>query len=142
MTAYSKTFPAITTDQVLTWEERRVAAQLAADVATLRDLFSKELIYIHSSAYVDTYCSYLEKIEGGNLKYLQIDSYDHKVQITPGAIFVRAKMVAVADVVGTERTIRSLISTAWVPDETGWKLRLFQSTEIDQALLARFQYQD
>jgi hypothetical protein len=127
----------VTDEQVLAWEARRIDAQLNGDINDLGNLFSQELTYIHSSGYIDTYHSYLEKIKLGYIKYLEINCSNYRIQITTAAIFVICEMNAVAQVLTNKKEIHSVISTVWLPEDTDWKLRLFQSTEMDQALLAK-----
>lgn len=57
---------------VLALENRRVAALLRADLATLDEILADDLVYTHSSSHVDTKASYLETIRSGKLKYLTL----------------------------------------------------------------------
>lgn len=127
----------VTDEHVLAWEAKRIDAQLNGDINGLGNLFSQELTYIHSSGYIDTYHSYLEKIKLGYIKYLEINCSNYKIQITAAAVFVTCEMNAIAQVLTNKKEIRSVISTVWLLEDTDWKLRLFQSTEMDQALLAK-----
>src|SRR5262245_60455752 len=50
-------------------EDRRYQAMTAADVATLDELLSDDLVYGHSDATRDTKKSYLDRVAGGYFDY-------------------------------------------------------------------------
>ena len=60
---------AITAEEALRAEEARYAAQTTNDFAAMERLFGQDLVYIHSSAKVDTRASYIESMRSGATKY-------------------------------------------------------------------------
>ena len=53
-------------------DDQRVAATLAADGEKLREIFSDELRYAHSSGLVDTKTSYIQSIVSGRTKSMSL----------------------------------------------------------------------
>jgi hypothetical protein len=60
---------AITADEASRAEDARYAAQTGDDFAALERLIGEDLVYIHSSALVDTKASYIEALRSGTVKY-------------------------------------------------------------------------
>jgi hypothetical protein len=58
-----------TAEAVLTLDEQRLRAMLAADLPTLRTLLAPELSYTHSDGRTDTREGYLASLASGALNY-------------------------------------------------------------------------
>jgi hypothetical protein len=56
-------------DEVLKAEDARYAAQTSNDFAAMDKLFAADLVYVHSSAVVDTKQSYIESMRSGAVQY-------------------------------------------------------------------------
>src|SRR5512147_1652840 len=59
----------VTADEALASEDARYAAQMSDDFGALQKLLGDDLVYIHSSAVVDSKASYLESMKSGAVKY-------------------------------------------------------------------------
>ncbi len=59
----------VTADEALASEDARYAAQMGDDYGALQKLLGNDLIYIHSSAVVDTKASYIDSMKSGTVKY-------------------------------------------------------------------------
>src|SRR5882724_3417350 len=59
----------ITADEALASEDARYAAQMGDDFGSLQKLLGADLVYIHSSAVVDTKASYIDSMKSGTVKY-------------------------------------------------------------------------
>src|SRR5689334_20661864 len=59
----------ITAEEALSAEDARYKAQAANDITAMEQMFGQDLIYIHSSAAMDTKNSYLESLRSGTVKY-------------------------------------------------------------------------
>lgn len=116
--------------QILKTESLIREAQLKCDWKTLSETLSRDLIYIHSNAYVDNYESYLDKINHKILQY-------QKIEITP-QIFQMRNEVAIKTsllrgsvlVMGEERQLDNYTTTIWLKENGEWRLNLFQSTAM------------
>lgn len=59
----------ITADEAVKAEDARYAAQMSNDFAAMDRLIANDLVYIHSSALVDTKQTYIESMRTGAVKY-------------------------------------------------------------------------
>jgi hypothetical protein len=59
----------VTADEALASEDARYAAQMGDDFGALQKLLGDDLVYIHSSAVVDSKASYIESMKSGAVKY-------------------------------------------------------------------------
>ncbi|MEO8004087.1 MAG: nuclear transport factor 2 family protein [Betaproteobacteria bacterium] len=59
----------VTEDEALAAEDARYAAQTGDDFGALQKLIGEDLVYIHSSAVVDTKASYIDTQKAGTVKY-------------------------------------------------------------------------
>ena len=59
----------VTADEALVAEDARYAAQVGDDYGALQKLLGNDLVYVHSSAVVDTKASYIDSMKSGTVKY-------------------------------------------------------------------------
>ena len=71
---------AVTAGEALAAEDARYAAQMGDDFGALQKLLANDLVYIHSSAVVDTKASYIESMKSGTVKYRVMRRSDVKVR--------------------------------------------------------------
>jgi len=106
-------------------------AQLNCDWNVLSEMLSKNLIYIHSNAYVDNYETYLEKIKNKILQYQKIEISTQALQLH-NEIAIKTSLVRGAVLVlGNEKRLNNYTTTIWVKENGKWRPSLFQSTAID-----------
>lgn len=126
-----------TEEEVLRWEKSRVEAQLGGQVEILERFLSPDLIYVHSTGYIDDYESYLYKIREGILKYQKMHCSHYKVEFLPGVVLVNYVMNATVTVLETDMEVSSLCIAIWTQEALGWKMRYLQSTQIKKDSPAR-----
>ena len=68
-TAMAASCDPVSVDEVQKAEDARYAAQMNDDFAAMEKLYADDLVYIHSSAVVDTKQSYIESMRSGSVKY-------------------------------------------------------------------------
>jgi hypothetical protein len=94
--------------EILSLEDKRIAALLAKDWKALEDMLHDQLLYTHSSGITDTKGSWLDSIKSGKVKY------NGRAQIE-------------ADIGGQPRTLKLLFLNAWTRTPQGWKFVAWQS---------------
>jgi hypothetical protein len=117
-------------DTVRALEDRRYAAMLAGDTATLGELLSERLAYTHSTGGQDTKASYLDKVRSGTFVY---DSIEHPVDtILTGDDYalVVGQMIARVWRSGELLTLRNSALAVWVREEGAWRLLAYQPTPL------------
>ena len=70
----------VTADEALAAEDARYAAQMGDDFGALQKLIGNDLVYIHSSAVVDSKASYIESMKSGTVKYRVMRRSDVRVR--------------------------------------------------------------
>ena len=116
---------------VLALEERRRQALLACDLPVLQGLLADDLVYVHSSAVCDRKDSYLAKLSGGHLRYLELDFSDLQVQQLQQAAVVTGHMAARVSRGGQTVNVSSLFMTVWSCGPDGvWRLHAHQGTPL------------
>ncbi len=59
----------VSSEEALKAEDARYAAQMGDDFAAMDELFSPDLVYIHTSSVLDNKASYIESMRSGTVKY-------------------------------------------------------------------------
>lgn len=70
----------VSADEALAAEDARYVAQTGDDFNALQKLIGDDLVYIHSSALVDTKTSYIDTQKAGTVKYRVMRRSDVKVR--------------------------------------------------------------
>ena len=109
-------------------EDRRVAATVAADVATLEEVLADDLIYTHSSASVDTKTAYIDKLRSGSLSYISIERGPADIRIWGDTATVTGQAVLQISAEGNARQINISYLNVWVPIDGRWQMVAWQST--------------
>ena len=120
----------VTTAQIEDLEDRRYAAMVDADLATLAGLLADDVIYTHSDASVDTKESYLGMLRSGRLVYLALEHTTDLVLIRPGVAIVSGTMSGSIRMHGAAKTLNSRVAAVWVAEGGRWRLAAFQPTPI------------
>ena len=123
----------VTTAQINDLEDRRYAAMVDADLDTLDDLLSDDVIYTHSDASVDTKTSYLDMLRSGRLVYLGVEHTTDLVVTRPGVAIVAGTMSGPIRMHGAAKTLNSRVAAVWVTEDGRWRLAAFQPTPIPGA---------
>jgi hypothetical protein len=72
---------AVTADEILAAEDARYAAMTGDDFAALEASFADDLVYIHSSALVDSKRTYIDSLRNGSVKYVSMRRSDERVRV-------------------------------------------------------------
>ena len=112
---------------LLALEERRRQALLAGDLPALQRLLAEGLVYVHSTGACDRRDSYLAKLAGGSLRYLELDFSEQ-------AATVSGRMSALVSKDGQRKSVASLFMTVWACGADGeWRLHAHQGTPLPAA---------
>ena len=117
--------------EIILLENKLREAQIAGDYSALATMLSKKLIYIHSTAYLDNYDSYLEKIKNKIVVYKAIDTELKEVQISGEVAIMHSHMTGEVEVLTNKMLLNSLVTTIWIKENKLWVLYSFQSTKIE-----------
>jgi ketosteroid isomerase-like protein len=110
-------------------EDRRYRAMTDADVATLEELLSDDLVYGHSDASRDTKQSYLDKIAGGYFDYGPLSHPEAGIVVHGDVAVVTGDMVGEVRILGQTRVLNSSALAVWAREDGRWALLAFQPTK-------------
>ncbi|WP_323038922.1 NAD(P)-binding domain-containing protein [Gemmobacter sp.] len=119
--------PADTAATILTLEDARYDAMLAADTETLDRLLDPGLRYIHSSGGTDSKDSYLAAFASGLFRYRRIARSEQSLQISGETALVLNRLEIDIDVQGTPREVRAKALAVWSRASGCWRLICVQS---------------
>lgn len=117
-------------EQVRTADERRTAAMVAGDLATLDELIAQECRYVHSTGVSDTKTGYLAAIASGSLAYTWIRTAEQHVLPVGDAVLVQHDMRAELVLDGVTKPYRSVAVAIWRMGDLGPRLVYFQATGL------------
>jgi len=118
----------ITAEEALKAEDARFAAQMSADVAAMQRLFGEDLVYIHSSALVDTKASFIESIRSGNVKYRSMKRGDAKVRTYGCIAIITASADFEVTARGQDLSLHLLYHAVWAKRAAGVQFVSWQAT--------------
>lgn len=118
------------TTEVLAQEERRWAAMIAKDTATLGELFADELSYTHSNALVDTKASYLKAIEERIFDYQAVERTDTEARQVGDAVLVTGRAQIDVAAAGRQVRLNARYTVVYVRKDARWQFLCWQSTPI------------
>jgi uncharacterized protein (TIGR02246 family) len=111
-------------------EDRRYAAMIDKDLATLDELFADELTYTHSNAHVDTKASYLDAIEKRVFDYRDAKRLEEDVVVFGDAARITGH-VQIHVVAGTrDLHLNARFTILYVRQDGRWRFAAWQSTPI------------
>jgi ketosteroid isomerase-like protein len=114
-------------EEIAALEDRRYAAMVAKDVATLDELLDEKLIYMHSSGVADTKASYLKGLQTGVWDYHQVDRSDLRTEIDGDVALVFGKLSIRITIRGEYKAFDSRALAVWHRRGGTWHLLAVQS---------------
>ena len=115
--------------QISELEARRYQAMTEADVATLGELLSSDLVYTHSDASSDSKQSYLDRLASGHFDYGPMDHPETSVVVHGDCAIVVGDMRGEVRISGQLRVLNSRALAVWVREDGRWLLLAFQPTK-------------
>ena len=120
----------VTAKQISALEARRYQAMTDADIATLDELFSADMVYTHSDASADSKQSYLDRLANGYFRYGPMTHPEHSIVVHGDCALVFHDMRGEVLVDGqTKRALNSRSLAVWVREAGNWALLAFQPTK-------------
>ena len=120
----------MTDKELLALEERRFAAMVARDFATLDALAHDELRYTHSSGVMDGKASWLESMRSGRVKYKSARCSEQKVCIYGDTALITGRAHIEAEIGGQPKALKLAFLNAWTRTAQGWQFVAWQSTPL------------
>jgi ketosteroid isomerase-like protein len=119
--------------EILRVDARRIEALVNADLKTLEELYSDELVYIHSGGRIDSKRPYLALLAAGSLDYVS-QRYDPPARVVVAGAdtaFVTGRVtIELKSKTGQLSTRVLTTSTVYARTAAGWKVVLYQGTPV------------
>jgi len=112
-------------------EAKRYQAMTDADIDTLEELFSANMVYTHSDASTDSKQSYLDKLASGHFDYGPIEHPEHSIVVQGDCALVFHDMRGQVRVDGAPqpRMLNSRSLAVWGRENERWVLLAYQPTK-------------
>jgi ketosteroid isomerase-like protein len=120
----------ITADEALRAEDARYAAQTSNDFAAMDKLFSKDLIYMHSSGAVDGKASYIDSMRAGRARYRTMKRSDVTVRTYGCLAIINGNAELGVTSGGQDRTVNLRFHSIWAKGPDGLQFVSWQSTTM------------
>jgi hypothetical protein len=109
-------------------EDARYAAQTGDDFAALDKLLADDLVYIHSSAVVDSKASYIESMRSGDVKYRVMRRSDVTVRTFGCVAIITGLGNFDVTVKGKELAVEIRFHSIWARRDGGLKFISWEAT--------------
>jgi hypothetical protein len=115
---------------IIDLDKKRMTAMAQKDVATLKNLLCKGLIYTHSSARQDTKQSLLEAMESGSTVYTSMEPSEVKAQDLGNAVVLTGVAAISVNSKGKPNSFRVRFTDVYENQNGTWRMITWQSTKI------------
>lgn len=122
----------ITAAEALQAEDARYRAQVQNDFTAMHRLFSDDLVYIHSSAAVDTKASYIESMRSGVVKYRRMERRDVKTRTYGCVAIISGHATFEVTVKGEDQTVELVFHSVWAKRAAVVQFISWQATRLPQ----------
>jgi hypothetical protein len=115
---------------IIDLDKKRMAATVQKDVAALKNMLCKGLVYTHSSARQDTKQSLIEGIESGKTVYTSIEPSEVKAQDVGNAVVLTGVAAISVNSNGKPNSFRVRFTDVYENQNGTWRMITWQSTKI------------
>ena len=115
---------------IIELDKKRMAATVQKDVAALKTMLCKGLVYTHSSARQDTKQSLIEGMESGKTVYTSIEPSEVKAQDLGNAVVLTGVAAISVNSNGKPNSFRVRFTDVYENQNGTWRMVTWQSTKI------------
>jgi len=115
--------------EVFRLEERRWAAMITKDAATLSELFADEMSATHANSLTYTKASYLNAIER-TFDYQKVECSDSDARRVGDTVLLTGRARMDVAVRGRQAHVNARYSVVWVRQDDRWQFLCWQATTI------------
>jgi uncharacterized protein (TIGR02246 family) len=115
---------------VVAAHDKRIAATIAGDVASLAAMMTDDLTYTHSSGVEESKAEFLEGLKNGKYVYREITPRGRKVRVHGPAAIVSGPCHVVIEPGGKRTEIELYFTELYVKEAGQWRMALWHSTRL------------
>jgi hypothetical protein len=119
-------------EMIIELDKKRMAATAQKDVATLKTMLCKGLIYTHSTGRQDTKESLLEGMESGKTVYTSMVPSDVKAQDLGNAVVLTGVAAISVNSNGKPNSFRVRFTDVYENQNGTWRMITWQSTKLPE----------
>ena len=117
---------------IIELDKKRMAATVQKDVAALKTMLCKGLVYTHSSARQDTKQSLIEAMESGKTVYTSIEPSEVKAQDLGNAVVLTGVAAISVNSNGKPNSFRVRFTDVYENQNGTWRMVTWQSTKLPE----------
>lgn len=117
---------------LLSLEQKRCEALLAADIPALDKLLSRRLVFTHANALSDTKETFLEKMRQGRIVYVRLEVTESRVIELKESAILLCRMTAELLVAGVPKRIDNRTLSIWAIEDGQYSLVAYQPTPVPE----------
>jgi ketosteroid isomerase-like protein len=115
---------------VMDLDRQRMAAMGNKDTATLEKLIADDLIYVHSSARLDTKTTLIGAMTAGTTVYASVEPSNVSAQDLGSAVVLTGEASIKVTSNGTPMAFRVRFADVWANRNGNWQMVTWQSTKL------------
>ena len=117
-------------EMIIELDRKRMTAMAQKDVAALKNMLCKGLIYTHSSGRQDTKQSLIDGMESGSTVYTSVVPSDVKAQDLGNAVVLTGVAAISVNSQGKANSFRVRFTDVYENQNGTWRMVTWQSTKI------------
>jgi hypothetical protein len=117
---------------IIDLDKQRMTAMAQKDVAALKNMICKGLVYTHSSGRQDTKDSLLEGMESGSTVYTSMVPSEVKAQDLGNAVVLTGVAAISVDAKGKSNSFRVRFTDVYENQNGTWRMITWQSTKLPE----------
>ncbi|MDB5864148.1 MAG: hypothetical protein JWO70_1954 [Betaproteobacteria bacterium] len=117
---------------IIELDKQRMTAMAQKDVAALKNMICKGLVYTHSSGRQDTKQSLLDGMESGSTVYTSMVPSDVKAQDLGNAVVLTGIAAISVDSKGKSNSFRVRFTDVYENQNGTWRMITWQSTKLPE----------
>jgi ketosteroid isomerase-like protein len=117
-------------DMIIALDKERMQAMADKDIAKLKNLLCKDLIYTHSSARLDTKDSIIASMESGATVYTSVVPSDVKALDLGDAVVLTGAAQISIEANGAPRSFGVRFTDVYQNQNGSWRMVAWQSTKL------------
>jgi uncharacterized protein (TIGR02246 family) len=120
-------------EAVLQAERRWAQALVKRDVATLKELYADDLVYVHSGGNREDKAEFIRRVETGGLKYESLELVNPHVRMYGNAAIVNGMFDVRVMSDGAPVNTRVVYIHVYAKQDATWRMVAHQTTRAPQA---------
>tara|TARA_B100000676_G_scaffold51266_1_gene50549 strand:+ start:4086 stop:4484 length:399 start_codon:yes stop_codon:yes gene_type:complete len=117
-------------EKVIALDKERMQAMTEKDVAKLKNLICKDLVYTHSSARLDTKESLIGNMESGATVYTRCTPSDVEALDLGDAVVLTGRADITVEANGNPNAFSVRFTDVWQNQSGQWRMVAWQSTKL------------